>query len=68
MGFPNPFRPLLDSISTRVAFFPPSPPSYVVMGHDDNRNQLYIQPRDRWAHKPLCVGAQLTASTCPAQR
>ncbi|KAL0042407.1 hypothetical protein WJX77_011444 [Trebouxia sp. C0004] len=37
-------RGVIDSVSARLAFFPPSPPSYEVKGHDDRPDELYISP------------------------
>lgn len=37
-------RGVVDSVSAKLAFFPPSPPSYQVRAHDDNPDELYISP------------------------
>jgi hypothetical protein len=37
---------LIDHISSRLAFFPPTPASYGVQAHTDNPSELYIQPTD----------------------
>eukprot|EP00210_Caulerpa_lentillifera_P007568 g7228.t1 len=35
---------VVDSISSKLAFFPPTPPSYEIKEHDDNTGDLYISP------------------------
>ncbi|KAL0049917.1 hypothetical protein WJX82_000780 [Trebouxia sp. C0006] len=37
-------RGVIDSVSAKLAFFPPSPPSYEVKGHGDRPDELYISP------------------------
>lgn len=36
---------LVSKIASKLAFFPPSPPSYAVQTHNDGTGELYIQPR-----------------------
>jgi hypothetical protein len=38
---------MVDGIASRLAFFPPTPPSYTVEEHKDSTGQLYIQPVER---------------------
>ncbi|KAF8064605.1 abhd17c [Scenedesmus sp. PABB004] len=44
---PGPWGRVVDAIASRLAFFPPDPPSYSVQEHRDGSGQLYIQPLDR---------------------
>ena len=34
----------VDNLSTKLAFFPPTPPSYTIEAHGDGKRELYIQP------------------------
>eukprot|EP00210_Caulerpa_lentillifera_P006389 g6103.t1 len=40
----GPIGRVVDSISSKLAFFPPTPPTYEVRQHDDNTGALYIHP------------------------
>lgn len=40
----GPWSKVIDSISSKLAFFPPSPPSYEVKEHADDTGDLYIKP------------------------
>eukprot|EP00882_Tetradesmus_deserticola_P011071 GHRQ01011706.1.p1 GENE.GHRQ01011706.1~~GHRQ01011706.1.p1 ORF type:complete len:144 (+),score=57.74 GHRQ01011706.1:347-778(+) len=44
---PGPWGRMVDGIASRLAFFPPTPPSYTVEQHKDATGQLYIQPVER---------------------
>lgn len=46
-------RGVIDSVSAKLAFFPPTPPSYEVKGHDDRPDELYISPRHPEMRKVL---------------
>lgn len=35
---------IVDSISSGLAFFPPTPPSYRILPHGDGNHELYIEP------------------------
>jgi hypothetical protein len=35
---------LVQNISSRLAFFPPTPSTYAVREHEDGTGELYIQP------------------------
>eukprot|EP00197_Chlamydomonas_leiostraca_P005147 CAMPEP_0202876228 /NCGR_PEP_ID=MMETSP1391-20130828/28675_1 /ASSEMBLY_ACC=CAM_ASM_000867 /TAXON_ID=1034604 /ORGANISM="Chlamydomonas leiostraca, Strain SAG 11-49" /LENGTH=340 /DNA_ID=CAMNT_0049558033 /DNA_START=86 /DNA_END=1109 /DNA_ORIENTATION=+ len=41
---PGPWGRFVERISSQLAFFPPSPPSYTVLEHQDASRELYIQP------------------------
>jgi len=43
----GPWGKLVDGIASKLAFFPPTPPSYTVEEHQDGTGELYIQPVDR---------------------
>jgi hypothetical protein len=43
----GPWGKVVDNIASKLAFFPPTPPSYVVEEHKDGTGELYIQPVDR---------------------
>uniref|UniRef100_A0A383W7Y1 Serine aminopeptidase S33 domain-containing protein n=1 Tax=Tetradesmus obliquus TaxID=3088 RepID=A0A383W7Y1_TETOB len=47
MRGPGPWGRMVDGIASRLAFFPPTPPSYTVEEHKDSTGQLYIQPVER---------------------
>jgi hypothetical protein len=47
MRGPGPWGRMVDGIASRLAFFPPTPPSYTVEEHRDATGQLYIQPVER---------------------
>lgn len=40
----GPWARLVDNISSKLAFFPPAPPTYEVREHQDGTGELYIQP------------------------
>ena len=40
----GPWGRVVDSISSRLAFYPPTPPTYEVREHDDDTEALYINP------------------------
>ncbi|CAD7695612.1 unnamed protein product [Ostreobium quekettii] len=40
----GPWGRLVETISSRLAFFPPSPPTYQLLTHQDGTGELYIQP------------------------
>lgn len=40
---------VLDSVSSRLAFFPPSPPSYSLARHGDGAGELYVKPQNEGA-------------------
>lgn len=46
---------IVDSIASRLAFFPPTPPSYKLENHGDLGRELYIQPSPGW-HKTVPTG------------
>jgi hypothetical protein len=52
MRGPGPWGRMVDGIASRLAFFPPTPPSYTVEEHRDATGQLYIQPVERWVWRP----------------
>ena len=37
---------LVDNVSSKLAFFPPSPATYDVLTHLDGTNERYLQPTD----------------------
>jgi len=37
---------IVDNISSKIAFFPPTPPSYTIQAHGDGNRELFIQPAD----------------------
>lgn len=53
----SPWGKVVDSIASKLAFFPPTPASYTVQEHNDNTGELYIQPVDRWVWIQLAVQA-----------
>jgi hypothetical protein len=44
---PGPWGRFVEGIASKLAFFPPDPPSYEVKEHKDASRQLYVQPVDR---------------------
>jgi hypothetical protein len=50
-----------DALSAKLAFFPPSPPSYQLALHGDGEQETYIQPLRRWAcsEQPTCMAPAL---------
>ena len=42
----GPWGRLVDSISSKLAFFPPQPATYEVRTHNDGTGEDYIQPVD----------------------
>ncbi|KAG2436711.1 hypothetical protein HXX76_006236 [Chlamydomonas incerta] len=40
----GPWGRLVENISSRLAFFPPTPPTYAVREHQDGTGEQYIQP------------------------
>jgi hypothetical protein len=42
----GPLSKLVDNISSKLAFFPPSPPTYEVATHLDGTKDKYLQPTD----------------------
>ena len=48
---------LVDKIGSKLAFFPPDPPSYKVEQHGDGAREEYVQPTRRQA----CAHHQLLA-------
>lgn len=44
---PGPWGRFVEGIASKLAFFPPDPPSYEVKEHKDASRQLYVQPTDR---------------------
>ena len=40
----GPWGRVVDSISSRLAFYPPTPSTYEVREHDDHSEELYINP------------------------
>ncbi|GBF97745.1 hypothetical protein Rsub_10909 [Raphidocelis subcapitata] len=43
----GPIGRLVDSVASKLAFYPPTPPSYAVRPHADGSGQLYIAPLER---------------------
>eukprot|EP00879_Flechtneria_rotunda_P013371 GHRR01013961.1.p1 GENE.GHRR01013961.1~~GHRR01013961.1.p1 ORF type:complete len:221 (+),score=47.03 GHRR01013961.1:532-1194(+) len=43
----GPWARMVDNIASKLAFFPPTPPTYTVQQHKDATGELYIQPTDR---------------------
>lgn len=43
----GPIGRLVDSVSSKLAFYPPTPSSYAILTHNDGTGQLYVQPRER---------------------
>lgn len=48
-GFSMVWHKVTDALSAKLAFFPPSPPSYQLAQHGDGEQETYIQPLCRWA-------------------
>lgn len=44
---------IVDNISSKIAFFPPTPPSYTIQAHGDGNRELYIQPADNSLFKKV---------------
>lgn len=47
----NPWTKFVDNIAAKLAFFPPSPPSYAIREHDDGTGEFYVQPLERGLRK-----------------
>lgn len=52
---PGPWGRLVESISGKLAFFPPKPATYSVEEHGDGLGELYIQPTDDIPRVPCTV-------------
>jgi pimeloyl-ACP methyl ester carboxylesterase len=42
-----------DGLSSKLAFFPPTPPSYKIETHGDGRREPYIEPTDKIHYKKV---------------
>lgn len=64
----------VDTIASKLAFFPPQPPCYTVEEHKDGTGELYIRPVDRCAPQtaptnetmPPCAEQHSWLLACPA--
>jgi len=71
------FNRAVDSIASKMAFFPPQPPSYEVLEHDDGSEELYINPLSGRGRKVLGCdvftlhtkhGSDIVAAYIPTRR
>mmetsp|Transcript_12822 Transcript_12822/g.27721 ORF Transcript_12822/g.27721 Transcript_12822/m.27721 type:complete len:329 (-) Transcript_12822:518-1504(-) len=58
---PGPWGRFVENISSKLAFFPPNPPTYEVREHQDGSGELYVQPTTLDVPKVLqCTVKKLT--------
>eukprot|EP00877_Chromochloris_zofingiensis_P011070 jgi/Chrzof1/6216/Cz17g16030.t1 len=59
----GPWNRMVDNIASKLAFFPPNPPTYEVKSHGDGGGELYVQPTDK--SYPRVLSAKVHYTTTP---
>ncbi|KAK9817194.1 hypothetical protein WJX72_010875 [[Myrmecia] bisecta] len=64
----GPWGRFVDSISSRLAFFPPEPATYALRNHQDGARELYVHPLNTTDRRKVlgCEVVQLPTKKCKA--